>query len=54
MYTRNYDIETKITRDFGRGFSDVFVIFRAEIALVETFGLKFDYSKCTLHLLAGE
>ena len=28
--------------------------FKAEIALIETFGLQFDYSKCTLHLLAGE
>ena len=38
----------------GGKVSDVLATFKAEIALAETFRLKFDYSKCTLHLLAGE
>ena len=38
----------------GGHVSDVWAAFKQEIALSSKYGLEFEYSKCTLHLLAGE
>ena len=34
--------------------TDVWAAFKQEIALSSKYGLEFEYSKCALHLLAGE
>ena len=38
----------------GGYVTDVWPAFKQEIALSSKYGLEFEYSKCTLHLLAGE
>ena len=40
---------------YSRGYvTDVWAAFKQEIALSSKYGLEFEYSKCALHLLAGE
>ena len=38
----------------GGHMTDVWAAFKQEIALSSKYGLEFEYSKCALHLLAGE
>ena len=38
----------------GGEVQDVLAAFQQEIALAAKYGLEFDFSKCTLYLLAGE
>ena len=38
----------------GGHVTDVWAAFKQEIVLSSKYGLEFEYSKCTLHLLAGE
>ena len=49
-----FDVEFADDAYSGGQVSDVWAIFKEEIELASRYGLEFDFSKCTLHLLAGE